>query len=75
MGGPSFYGDVKAYTLVDLSLTAKLGKMVTVTGGVTNLFDTDPPFSNQSTRSQRGYDPRYTDPTGRAFFVRAGMNF
>ncbi len=75
VGGPSFYQDVKAYTLVDLSLTAKLGKMLTVTGGVTNLFDTDPPFSNQSTRSQRGYDPRYTDPTGRALFVRGSLTF
>lgn len=75
VGGPSFYGRVGAYTLVDLSATAKLGKNLTLTAGVNNLFDTDPPFSNQSTRSQRGYDPRYTDPLGRALFVRAAMTF
>lgn len=75
VGGPSFYGDVKAYTLVDLSGTYKFNKMTSLTLGVKNLFDTDPPFSNQSTRSQRGYDPRYTDPTGRALFARATYGF
>lgn len=75
VGGPSFYGDVKPYTLVDLSGTYKLNKATSLTAGVKNLFDTDPPFSNQSTRSQRGYDPRYTDATGRAYFVRAAVGF
>lgn len=75
VGGPSFYQDVKAYTLVDFALTGKVTKEFTLSGGVTNLFDTDPPFSNQSTRSQRGYDPRFTDPTGRAYFVRATLSF
>jgi len=42
---------------------------------VKNLFDKDPPFSNQSNRSQRGYDPRYTDPLGRSLFVRAAYGF
>lgn len=75
VGGPSYYQSVKQYTLVDASVTAKLTKQFTLTGGVTNLFDTDPPFSNQSTRSQRGYDPRYADPTGRAYFVRAALAY
>jgi iron complex outermembrane recepter protein len=75
VGGESYYGKVKAYTLVDLSGTARIGKNFSLTAGVTNLFDSDPPFSNQSTRSQRGYDPRFTDPVGRALFVRAGLTF
>jgi iron complex outermembrane receptor protein len=75
VGGPSYYGDVSAYTLVDLSGTYKFNKMTSVTVGVKNLFDTDPPFSNQSNRSQRGYDPRYTDPLGRSLFVRAAYGF
>ncbi len=75
VGGPSFYGNVESYTLVDFSVTAKPYKAVTVTAGIKNLFDTDPPFSNQSTRSQRGYDPRYTDPYGRTFFLRASYGF
>jgi iron complex outermembrane recepter protein len=75
VGGPDFYQFVKPYTLVDLSFTAKPIKAVSVTAGVKNLFDTDPPFSNQSTRSQRGYDPRYTDPLGRTLFVRGSYSF
>ena len=75
VGGPSFYQNVKSYTLVDFSLTTKFAKFYTVTGGITNLFNTDPPFSNQSTRSQRGYDSRFTDPVGRAFFVRANVSY
>ena len=75
VGGPSFYGSVKSYTLVDVSVTAKPVKGLTVTAGIKNLFDTDPPFSNQSTRSQRGYDPRYTDPYGRTLFARVGYAF
>jgi len=75
VGGPSFYGNVDSYTLVDLSGTYKFNKATSLTLGVKNLFDTDPPFSNQSTRSQRGFDPRYTDPLGRAFFLRAAYGF
>ncbi|MEO8279519.1 MAG: TonB-dependent receptor [Ideonella sp.] len=75
VGGPAFYQKVDSYTLVDLSFTAKPTKGLTLTAGIRNLFDTDPPFSNQSNRSQRGYDPRYTDPLGRSVFVRAGYTF
>ncbi|MCF8204416.1 MAG: TonB-dependent receptor [Methylotenera sp.] len=75
VGGPSFYGNVSSYTLVDLSGTYKFNKMTSLTVGVKNLFDKDPPFSNQSARSQRGFDPRYTDPMGRALFVRAAYGF
>ncbi|MCA0244500.1 MAG: TonB-dependent receptor [Proteobacteria bacterium] len=75
VGGPSYYGRVDPYTLVDVSATTKIGKNFSLTAGVTNLFDKDPPFSNQSTRSQRGYDPRFTDPVGRALFLRGTMSF
>jgi iron complex outermembrane receptor protein len=75
VGGPSFYQDVKSYTLVDVSVTARPTKKLSVTAGIKNLLDTDPPFSNQSDRSQRGYDPRYTDPMGRTLFVRGSYTF
>ena len=66
---------IELRTSIDLSFTGKPIKAVSVTAGVKNLFDTDPPFSNQSTRSQRGYDPRYTDPLGRTLFVRGSYTF
>lgn len=74
-GGPSYYQDVDPYTLVDLSFTAQPFSGFALTLGVSNLFNRDPPFSNQSDRQQRGYDPRYTDPTGRAYFVRGEYAF
>jgi hypothetical protein len=41
---------------------------------VSNLFNTDPPFSNQGggslTNWQAGFNPLFSDPTGRAFYVR-----
>ena len=75
VGGPSFYGNVDSYTLVDMSASYAFSKATSLTVGVKNLFDKNPPFSNQSNRSQRGYDPRYTDPMGRALFVRAAYGF
>jgi iron complex outermembrane receptor protein len=75
VGGPSFYQSVKPYTLVDLAISTKPVKGMGLTVGVKNLFDTDPPFSNQTDRSQRGFDPRYTDPLGRTFFVRGSYSF
>ncbi|MDQ6684912.1 MAG: TonB-dependent receptor [Pseudomonadota bacterium] len=38
--------------------------------GVKNVFNSDPPFSNQRATFQLGYDPNYADPRGRAWYVR-----
>ena len=66
---------VGSYSVWDISLTWDVTKALAVTGGVRNLFDTDPPFSNQGATFQQGYDPRYTDATGRTFFARATYKF
>jgi iron complex outermembrane receptor protein len=50
-------------------------KGLTLTAGVRNLFDKEPPLSYQSGHFQAGYDPRYTDPTGRTAYVRATYDF
>jgi iron complex outermembrane receptor protein len=36
---------------------------------VKNLFDRDPPASDQGQTFQVGYDPRYTDAHGRTYYV------
>ena len=72
---PGFENQVKAYTLVDISGTWSGMKNLAVTLGVKNLFDTKPPFSNQGTVFQKGYDPRYADAVGRAYMLRAAYNF
>jgi iron complex outermembrane receptor protein len=40
----------------------------TLTLGVKNLWDTDPPFTRQDRAFQIGYDPYLTDPTGRFYY-------
>jgi iron complex outermembrane receptor protein len=43
-------------------------KNFTLTFGIKNLFDTDPPYTRQKQAFQIGYDPYLTDPTGRFFW-------
>ena len=66
---------VGAYTTFDLYGTWKPIKPLTLTLGVHNLFDRAPPYSQQTTVFQAGYDPRYADATGRAYYVRATYDF
>ena len=59
----------------DLAVTWTGVKNLTVSAGLANMFDQEPPFSNQRTMSQQGYDPRYGNPIGRAFLMRAVYAF
>lgn len=70
---PSNY--VSSYTLTDVATTYNGFKNVSLTAGIKNLFGEDPPFSNQGVTFQKGYDPRYADPTGRALFFRGSYRF
>ena len=66
---------VAHYSTWSLSTTYSGNKQLDVTAGVKNLLDKDPPYTNQTTTFQQGYDPRYTDPLGRTFYVRATYKF
>ncbi|MFC5475272.1 TonB-dependent receptor [Paraherbaspirillum soli] len=66
---------VASYTRYNLSGTYTGFKNLSLTAGIKNLFNTDPPASNVTDNFQYGYDARYTDPIGRAFFVRANYQF
>jgi iron complex outermembrane receptor protein len=67
--------EVDDYSTYDLFGTWTGYKGLTLTAGIKNLFDEDPPFSNQQNTFQRGYDPRFTDPRGRTFMLRAAYKF
>ncbi len=69
--------DVKSYLTLDLQTKAALGNGFTLTGGVRNLLDQDPPFSVRVAGggNQQGYDGRYTDPLGRTFYLNANYKF
>ena len=70
-----YLNDVPSYSLWTLSGTYTGIKGLTLTAGVKNLLDKEPPFSNQGTLFQKGYDPRYTDPVGRALYLRGSYSF
>ena len=70
-----FQQRVSHYSTWSLSGTYSGNKRVDVTAGIKNLLDEDPPFTNQTTTFQQGYDPRYTDPLGRTFYMRATYKF
>ncbi|PTU64557.1 TonB-dependent receptor [Chromobacterium sp. Panama] len=62
---------VKPYSTWNLSGSYAWNKQLTVTAGIKNLFDQLPPWSNQGETTPQGYDPRFTDAVGRAYFVKA----
>ncbi len=64
---------VKAYSLWDLSGSYRFNERLSVRAGIQNLLNTAPPFSNQSYYFLSTFDPTYTDPRGRNFFV--SLNF
>lgn len=66
---------VKAYSLWDLTGSWQALPGLTVRGGVLNLLNTAPPFSNQADTYLSGYDPNYTDPRGRRFYLSATYTF
>ena len=66
---------VASYTTFDAFGTWAATKTVSLTIGVKNAFDREPPFSNQVFVFQAGYDPRFTDPTGRTYYARGTYSF
>ena len=50
-------------------------KDLTLSAGVLNLFNSDPPFSNQGSTFQQGFDPRFTNSLGRRYLFRAAYQF
>ncbi|AXA93364.1 TonB-dependent receptor domain-containing protein [Massilia sp. YMA4] len=68
---------VKHYTKHDVSLTYTGFPKTTLTFGIQNLFDTDPPFTahNVDEVVGAGWDPRVADPRGRAFSFSVKYKF
>ncbi len=66
---------VGSYVLHDVAVSWTGVKNLTLTAGINNLFDKDPPESLQVSTSHRGYDPRFTDPLGRSFAILAAYRF
>jgi iron complex outermembrane receptor protein len=69
--------DVSSYTTIDWQTRVDLNKTYAFTGGIKNLLDRDPPFSNRTAGggNQVGYDGRYASPLGRTFYLTASAKF
>lgn len=50
-------------------------KPLTVVLGIRNLFNKEPPFSNQTLNWQAGYDPVFSDPILRAYYAKLKYEF
>lgn len=74
-GGDYDFNKVGKYSVWDLTGTWQGIKGLTLTAGVLNLFDEDPPFSNQGATFQVQYDPRLSSPLGRQFIARLAYEF
>ena len=67
---------VTGYSLWDTSISYSGIKGLTLSVGIENLLDEDPPFTNQTGRFQaRGYDDRFHNPLGRAYRLSAKYEF
>jgi iron complex outermembrane receptor protein len=72
-----FPSKIKSYALYNLSFSYTGIKNTTLTAGITNLFNTDPPFSNHNVDNVAGagWDARVGDPRGRAFNLKITHKF
>ena len=72
-----FQSDVSSYALYNVSATYSGIKNLTLTAGVKNLLNTDPPFTlhNVDNVAGAGWDARVGDPRGRAYTLRANYKF
>jgi len=67
--------NVAGYNTWDLAVTWSGVKGLALTAGLTNMFNKDPSFTNQTGGFQVGYDQRYSNPIGRAFLLRGTYQF
>jgi iron complex outermembrane receptor protein len=69
---------VSSYATFDFQEKYDVTKSFSVTGGIKNVFDRNPPFSlidQSGTGNARGYDGRYTSSLGRTFAASATYKF
>ena len=74
----SYLGQVGSFVTVDHQSTyMTMEDKLTVTLGVNNLLDRDPPRSLRTGGAghQLGFDPRYHDPYGRTIYLQASYTF
>ena len=76
---PDFNKRVKPYIIYNATISQRFTDRLTLTAGVKNLFNTDPPFAiaydGNAGAGGGGWEPRVADPRGRSFTVNAEVKF
>ncbi|MFZ4746524.1 MAG: TonB-dependent receptor domain-containing protein [Sphingomonas sp.] len=75
---PDFNARVKPYIIYNLSAGVRIQDGLTLTAGVRNVFNTDPPFAityDSNFGSGSSWEPRVADPRGRSFTLSAEVRF
>jgi iron complex outermembrane receptor protein len=75
---PDFNPRVKPYIIYNATISQRFGNRFTITAGIKNIFNTDPPFAityDSNTGSGSSWEPRVADPRGRSFTMQAEVKF
>ena len=70
--------DVKTYSIYNMTVSWTGTPNTTVTAGIKNLFDKDPPFAityDSSSGAGSTWEPRVADPRGRSFTLQVNYKF
>jgi iron complex outermembrane receptor protein len=67
--------NVGSYSIWNAYVSYKAFTGLKLVGGINNLFNTDPPFSNQNQNWQSGYNSVFSSPIGRAYYLRGTYTF
>ncbi len=73
--GQPYYNVIKSYTLYNLTTHYKFNDHLSMTVGANNLFNTNPPLSNQRLSSRVVFAQNVSKPIGRAFTVKVNYVF
>lgn len=75
---PDFNARVKSYVIYNATVTQRIADRMTLTAGVRNIFNTDPPFAityDSNSGAGGSWDPRVADPRGRSFTMAVEVRF
>jgi iron complex outermembrane recepter protein len=75
---PNWSPEVDDYTLYNVSVTYTGFKNLSITAGIKNLLNTDPPFTvayDSNTGAGSSWEPRVADPRGRSYTLLLSYTF
>ena len=75
---PDYNERVKSYTTYNMSISQKIADRFSITGGIRNIFNADPPFAityDSDSGAGGSWDPRVADPRGRSFTMAVEVKF